>query len=114
MNRIDKNTKREELRKDIQPIVNELMDRLRDCGMLPKDAYFMMDAELTDAQRESKEPIGTMGYYRMYRWECLECGAKGKKMPYSEMQTDAIKHNEQTGHKMQERGGVFPKGELYK
>jgi len=115
MDTIDKNTKHEEIRDKMQPLAKKLMDTLRESGMIPHDSdnFFMMDGELTHEQRESKVPIGTKGYYRMYRWECQECNEVGKKMPYSEMHTDAIKHYEQTKHKMVERGGVFPKKEMY-
>ena len=83
------------------------------------ETYLMFEGELTESQRESKEPIGTMGYYRMYRWECDKCKEVGKKMPYSSMQRDAIKHIEEKNHRpnsgrvMREVGGVFPKSELY-
>lgn len=111
MSRIDK--KRNKEREDIQPISKAFMDIVRTVIPPTIQTYLMMEGELTKAQLECKEPIGTKGYYRMYRWECNECQDVGKKMPYFEMQTDAIKHYEKTGHRMKERGGVFPKGDLY-
>lgn len=111
MNRIDK--KRNKERETIQPIAKELTDMVRKISPPTEDFYPMMEGELTKAQLECKEPVGTKGYYRMYRWECMECSEVGRKMPYFEMQTDFIKHYEKTGHKGKERGGVFPRGDLY-
>jgi len=113
MDKIERNTKEKKIREDMQPFAKVTMDFYRKLLGTDKDNYPMMEGELTEEQRESKVPIGTKGYYRMYRWECFECEQVGRKLPYSEMQTEAIKHYEQTGHKMKERGGVFPKSELY-
>ena len=84
------------------------------------ESYLMFEGELTEKQRESLEPIGTKGYYRMYRWVCDKCDEVGRKMPYSSMKIDAVKHIEEKNHRpnagriMREEGGVFPKEELYK
>ena len=80
----------------------------------------MSERDLTEAQRESKEPIGTKGLYRMYRWECLICGTHGKKMPLSEAMNSGYLHCIEFKHKPNPlyppvitRGGVFKKEELY-
>lgn len=115
MDKIDKNKDLEKFRDNMQPLAKKIMDKIRKENILKtdNDNFPTMELELTHEQRESKKPVGKKGYYRMYRWECEECDKVGKKMPYSEMQTDAIKHYEKTGHKMKEHGGVFSKGDLY-
>ena len=81
---------------------------------------YMSEAELTENQRESIEPIGDMGYYRMYRWECSVCATHGKKMPYSECIMSGYQHCIEFKHEKHPRfppvsirGGVFPKEDLY-
>jgi hypothetical protein len=111
LKKIDKSNN--DIRKEIQPISKALMDLVRQVIPPTDTEYLMTEGELTEEQLRCEKPIGTKGYYRMYRWECLECDKVGKKMPYYEMQTDAIKHYELTGHKMKEKGGVFEKKDMY-
>lgn len=80
--------------------------------------HFMFEGELTEAQRESEQPVGEKGgksTYRMYRSICSECGKKSFKLPYSGSLKWAVDHNEQTGHApIKHQGGVFFKEDLYK
>lgn len=81
----------------------------------------MRESELTEAQRESKEPIGEKGYYRMYKWFCHVCWLESVRMPYSEAMLKGIKHVQDMKHLSNPKnppvrviGGVFPKELLYK
>ena len=49
------------------------------------ETYLMFEGELTESQKECKEPIGTKVYYRMYRWECDKCKKCGGKMTIDAM-----------------------------
>lgn len=81
----------------------------------------MSEAELTEAQRECKEPIGTKGLFRMYRWECNICGTNGRKRPCSVAIAEGYEHVSTNKHKANPlnppviiRGGVFKKEDLNK
>lgn len=96
----------ERLRKFVGAKVNNVMQ-------------FMSEAELTEAQRESLEPIGTKGYFRMYRWECSQCNTNGRKRPYSVAIQEAYEHSLNKTHipniyspPVTVRGGVFKKKDL--
>lgn len=79
----------------------------------------MIESELTENQRESREPIGKAGFYRMYRWECSICKTHGVKSPYSVAMEAGIAHSmskhepDITNPPVRIIGGVFEKKELY-
>jgi hypothetical protein len=80
----------------------------------------LRESELTEAQRESREPIGEKGYYRMYKWYCRICDVESNRLPYSEAMYKGLLHVEGFQHKadvdnppVRVIGGVFPKELLY-
>lgn len=54
----------------------------------------MSEADLTEDERESRVPLihSSKGLYRMYRFECLVCGTKGKKRPLSTALSEGYNH----------------------
>jgi hypothetical protein len=83
------------------------------------DSYFMSEAELTDEQRECKKPIGTKGYYRMYKWICNICGKESVRLPLSKAMQEGTIHSMENHNPdllnppVRVIGGVFELEKLY-